>query len=218
MVEVADRSGTPSRAGPAVVGDAAPARVRPPRIHLVGGARVSSPEVGHPGPCLLHEHPWPYDAHAFPRPEVPHVVGHEEWSAGADSRSENRDILCVGKIASPFPILGCGLIDSYGHRAEKLLEERHGLRELHRKVGPDFFDDRLGEHEGEEADLPEDQDRVTRARAGQEAGDQDVGVEADRDRLSLPGPARQDPSATAYGPVGDAPSPRPAVAPPGTEG
>jgi hypothetical protein len=74
-------------------------------------------------------------------------VGHEEWSASADSRSENGDILCVGKIASPFPILGCGLIDSYGDRAEELVEERHGLRELRRQVAPDFLDDRLGEHE-----------------------------------------------------------------------
>jgi len=75
-----------------------------------------------------------HDTHAFPRPEVPDVVGHEERSAGTDGSSQDRNFLRVRQDASPFSVLCRGPIDSYGHRAEEFLEERQGFRELRTRV------------------------------------------------------------------------------------
>jgi hypothetical protein len=60
-------------------------------------------------------------------------------------------------------------IDAHRHRAEELLEERSGLRELVGQVASDLVDDSLREDQGEEADFAQDQDRVAGAGPRQAA-------------------------------------------------
>jgi hypothetical protein len=57
-------------------------------------------------------------------------MGHEHPRPCADRRGEDRDVLGVGKLASPFAVVWSRPVDLDGNRAEKLLEERRGFREL----------------------------------------------------------------------------------------
>jgi hypothetical protein len=159
---------------------------------LLARARSSAPERGHPRASLLDEHAWAHDPHTLTRSEVPHVVGHQERRTGTDRRGEDWRVLLVSQGASPFPVLSRGPIDPHGYRAEEFLEERQGLRDLVAQVPPDLVDYGLRKDQPEEADLTQDQDGVARTRARQEAGDEDVGIEADRDGVSLPGRDHQD--------------------------
>ena len=70
-------------------------------------------------------------------------------------------------------------MDLEGNRTEELFEERGDLRELGGQVPSDLRHGGLGEHQTKEAKLAEHQDRMARARAGQQAGDQDVSIETD---------------------------------------
>jgi hypothetical protein len=120
---------------------------------LFAEARSSSSEGGHPGPSLFDEDPRPHDAYTFARPEVSHVVGHEERRAGADRRGQDRNILRISQGTSPLLLLRRWPIDSDWHRAKELLEEGQGLRELVGQVPPDLVDDGLREDQCEEADF-----------------------------------------------------------------
>jgi hypothetical protein len=139
------------------------------RSVLVGSLledEASAPEGSHPRPSLFDEHPWAHNPHTLSRSEVPHVVGHQERRAGTDRRGEDRHVLLVSQGASPFPVLSRGPIDPHRYRAEELLKERQGLRQLVSQVPPDLIDDGLRKVQPEEADLTKDQDGVARTRAG----------------------------------------------------
>jgi hypothetical protein len=102
----------------------------------------------------------------------------ENAGSRADCCGEDRDILRVGKLASPFAIVRCGTADLDGHPAEKLLEKRRGPGELCSQIPPDFLHGRLGQHQAKQPELAENQNRVTGTRARQEAGNQDVRIDA----------------------------------------
>jgi hypothetical protein len=66
-----------------------------------------------------------------------------------------------------------------GHPAEKLLEERRGPGELCTQIPPDFLHGCLGQYQTKQLELAESQNRVAGTRARQEAGNQDVRIDAD---------------------------------------
>jgi hypothetical protein len=94
-----------------------------------------------------------------------------------DRSGEDRDVLRVGELTCPFAVLRCRPMDLDRHRAEELLEQRGGFRELGDQVPPDLRHGGLGDHETKKPKLAEDQDRVAGARARQQSGNQDVGID-----------------------------------------
>src|SRR5262245_29774484 len=111
-----------------------------------------------------------------------------------------------------------GAIDAHRHRAEELFEVWPGLRKLVSQVALDLVDDSLREDQSEKTDLAQDQDRVAGAGPRHKAGDENVSIEANCDRLSPPGWGHQGLSATASGPAASAPFPRQAAERSGTAG
>src|SRR5262245_21226583 len=136
--------------------------------------------------------------HSLARTEVSDVMGHEHPRPCADRCDEDRDVLGVGKLASPLAIVWSRPVDLDGTHAEELLEERRGFRELAGQISSNLPHRGLGEDQTKEAKFPEYQNGVAGARAGQEPGDQDVSIDADEYRLSLLGPGHPDPSRKAF--------------------
>jgi hypothetical protein len=181
-----------------------------PHPHRIeGGARAvatSRPERSHPRADFLDQGSRADDTYTLTGTEVPDVVRNEETRSCADRSGENRDVLRVCEIACSFTVVRCRTVDLERSCAEELLEERGGLGKLGGQVPADLRHDGLGEHQTKEAKLPEHQDRVAGARAGQQAGDQDVSIDTDGWWLSLLGWGHPDPSRIAFALGADAPS------------
>jgi hypothetical protein len=75
----------------------------PPEVSRACSPYLSS-ERSHPSPSFLDERSWSDDAHALTGTEVSDVVCDENAGSRADRCGEDRDILRVGKLASPFAI------------------------------------------------------------------------------------------------------------------
>jgi hypothetical protein len=104
---------------------------------------------------------------------------HEEARSCADRCGEDRDVLRIGKLASSFAVVCRGAMDLHRNSAEELFEERRGLRELGGQIPAYLRHGGLGKHQTKEAQLAENQNRVAGSRPGQQAGDQDVSIDAD---------------------------------------
>ena len=133
-------------------------------------------------------------------------MGHKHPRPCADRRGEDRDVLGVDKLARPFAFVWSRPVDLDGNRAEELLEERRGFRELGGQIPSNLPHRGLGEDQTKEAQFPENQEGVAGARARQQPGDQDVSIDADEYRLSLLGPGYSDPSGKAFALDPNAPS------------
>ena len=103
---------------------------------------------------------------------------HQNPRSCADRCGEDRDVLRVGKLARAFTVVWCRTVDLEGNHAEELLEEQGGLGELGGQVPSDLRHGGFGEYQTKEAKLAENENRVAGARAGQQAGDQDVSIDA----------------------------------------
>jgi hypothetical protein len=64
-------------------------------------------------------------------------------------------------------------------RAEELLEERRGFRELGGQIPSNLRHSDVREHQTQKAKLAQNEDRVAGARARQQSGDQDISIDAD---------------------------------------
>ncbi len=111
---------------------------------------------------------------------MPDVVRDEKARSCADRGGEDRDFLRVGKLPRPLTVVCCRTVDLEGNHAEELLEEQGGLGELGGQVPSDLRHGGFGEYQTKEAKLAENENRVAGARAGQQAGDQDVSIDANR--------------------------------------
>ena len=103
---------------------------------------------------------------------------HEDGRSCSDRCGEDRDVLRIGELARPVAVVRCRAVDLNWNRAEELLEERRGLRELGGQVPSNFNHGGLGEHQTKEAKLAENQDAVAGARAGQQSGNQNISIDA----------------------------------------
>jgi hypothetical protein len=113
------------------------------------------------------------------RTEVSDVVSDEEARSCANGCGEDGHVLHVGECARSLTVLRCRTVDLERDGSKELAEERSGLRELRGQIPSDLVHGSLGNHQSKEAELTEYQDRVAGARAGQQAGDQDVRVDTD---------------------------------------
>jgi hypothetical protein len=86
------------------------------------------------------------------------------------------------------------------------------LRKLGRQIPSDLVHCGLREYQANEAKLAENQDRVAGASAGKQAGNEDVSVDTNEERLSLLGRGHLGPSTTAFALDAGVPSRRRAVA------
>jgi hypothetical protein len=102
---------------------------------------------------------------------------HEEARSCANRCGENRDVLGIGKPTRSIAIVHCRAMDLDRNRAEELLEEWGGFRELGGQIPADLRHGSLGKHQTKEAKLAKNQNRVAGARAGQQSGDQDVSID-----------------------------------------
>lgn len=107
------------------------------------------------------------------------VVSDEQARARGDRCSEDWDVLRVSEIARSFPVVRCRTLDLKWNGAEESLKEQSGLGELGGQVLSDLRHGGLGEHQTKEPKLAENQHRVAGACAGQQPGDQDVGIDTD---------------------------------------
>jgi hypothetical protein len=105
-------------------------------------------------------------------------VRREDARSGADRCGKDRDVLRISELPRPVSVMRGRAVDQNWGRADELLEERRGLGELSGQVSANFSHGGLGEHQTKEAQLPENQDRVAGARAGQQSGDQDISIDA----------------------------------------
>ena len=72
-------------------------------------------------------------------------------------------------------------------RTEEFLEERRRIRKLGVQIAPNLCHRSLGKQQTKEAEFTEDQDCVAGARSGQQPGDQDISIDANKDWFSLLG-------------------------------
>ena len=141
---------------------------------------MSRSERSQPATDFLDERSRSQDAHSLARTEVSDVVRHEDASPCPDRGRQDRDVLRIGKFARPFTVVRCRAVDLDWNRAEELLEERRGFRELGGQIPSNLRHGGLGQHHTKEAKLAENQDRVAGTRAGQEPGDQDISIDTNK--------------------------------------
>jgi hypothetical protein len=180
------------------VRSAQPPQLRTARRFRAAASTTSPSEGSHPCAGFLDERSWAHDTHSRARTEVSDVMGHEHPRPRADRRGEDRDVLGLGKLARPFAGAWSRPVDLDRNRAEELLEERRGFRELGGQIPSNLPHRGLGEDQTKKAQFPENQDGGAGVRAGQQPGDQDVSIDADKYRLSLLGPGHPDPSRKAF--------------------
>jgi hypothetical protein len=94
-------------------------------------------------------------------------MGHEYPRSSANRCREDRDVLGIRKLVGPIAIVHSRALDLDRNRAEELLEERAGFRELGGQVPSNLRDGGLREHQTRETKLAEYQDRVAGSRSRQ---------------------------------------------------